>query len=113
MPLIGIIGPFVWGQAKARFWLAVPTSVFGMVLLPIAYFSFFLLMNQKSLLKENMPTGGKRIVWNTAMLLAASLASFGSFWSRWSKLQWIGIWILIGFIALAVTVHFVRKKKPV
>ncbi|MDF7798989.1 divalent metal cation transporter [Pontiellaceae bacterium B1224] len=112
MPLIGVIGPFVWGQAKARFWLAVPTSVFGMVLLPIAYFSFFLLMNSKSLLKENMPTGGKRIAWNTAMLVAAGLASFGSFYSLWSKLQWTGIWILVGFIALAVIVHFVRKKKP-
>jgi Mn2+/Fe2+ NRAMP family transporter len=110
MPLIGMIGPFVWGQAKARFWLAVPTSVFGMVLLPIAYFSFFLLMNQKKLLKENMPTGGKRIAWNTAMLVAASVASFGSIWSLWSKLQWTGIWILTGFIALAVVVHIVRKK---
>jgi Mn2+/Fe2+ NRAMP family transporter len=111
MPLVGIVGPFVWGQAKARFWLAVPTSVFAMVLLPIAYFSFFLLMNQKSLLKENMPTGGKRVAWNTAMLIAASLASFGSFWSLWSKLQWTGIWILISFITLAVAVHFIRTKK--
>ncbi|MDF7825637.1 divalent metal cation transporter [Pontiellaceae bacterium B12227] len=110
MPLIGIIGPFVWGQAKARFWLAVPTSVFGMVLLPIAYFSFFLLMNSKSLLGNNMPTGGKRIAWNTAMLVAAGLASFGSFYALWAKLQWTGIWILVGFITLAVVVHFTRKK---
>jgi len=111
MPLIGILGPFVWGQAKARFWLAVPTSVFGMVLLPIAYFSFFLLMNSKSLLKENMPTGGKRVAWNTAMLIAAGLASFGSIYSLWAKLQWTGMWIMAGFIAFAVIVHFVRKKK--
>ncbi|MDF7807347.1 divalent metal cation transporter [Pontiellaceae bacterium B12219] len=110
MPLIGIIGPFVWGQAKARFWLAVPTSVFGMVLLPIAYFSFFLLMNSKSFLKENMPTGGKRIAWNTAMLIAASLATFGSLWSLWSKLHWTGIGILVSFITLAIIVHVVRKK---
>ncbi|MCP4710780.1 MAG: divalent metal cation transporter, partial [Planctomycetes bacterium] len=41
MPGIGILGPFFW--TKAAFWLAVPTSVFGMVLLPIAYFTFFLL----------------------------------------------------------------------
>lgn len=111
MPLIGIIGPFVWGQSKARFWLAIPTSVFGMVLLPIAYFSFFFLMNQKSLLGENMPRGGKRIAWNTCMLVAASLASFGSFWSLWSKLQWTGVWILVGFILLAVGVHIARKNK--
>jgi Mn2+/Fe2+ NRAMP family transporter len=113
MPLIGIIGPFVWGQAKARFWLAVPTSVFGMVLLPIAYFSFFLLMNSKSLLGDNMPTGGKRVAWNTAMLIAAGLASFGSFYALWAKLQWTGVGILIGFITLAVVAHFVQKKKAV
>ncbi len=111
MPLIGIIGPFIWGQAKARFWLAVPTSVFAMVLLPIAYFSFFLLMNSKSLLKENMPTGGKRVAWNTAMLVAASLASFGSFYALWSKLQWLGVGILFSFITLAIVVHFIQKKK--
>ncbi|MEE9368017.1 MAG: divalent metal cation transporter [Pontiella sp.] len=111
MPLIGIIGPFVWGQSKTRFWLAVPTSVFAMVLLPIAYFSFFFLMNQKSLLKEHMPTGGKRVAWNVCMLVAASLASFGSFWSLWSKLQWTGVWILVGFVTLAILVHFVRKNK--
>ena len=31
---------FLWGDADAKFWLAVPTSVFGMVLLPIAYIHF-------------------------------------------------------------------------
>ena len=119
MPLIGVIGPFVWGQAKARFWLAVPTSVFGMVLLPIAYFSFFFLMNQKKLLKDNLPTGGKRMLWNTLMLVAATLASFGSFWSLWSKLEWTGVWILAGFIALAViatgaycSAIYSRLRKP-
>ncbi len=111
LPLLGVLGPFVWGAAKARFWLAVPTSVFGMVLLPIAYFTFFLMMNQKSLLKDNMPTGGKRIAWNLLMALAAGLASFGSIWSLWSKLRWTGIAILVGFILLAVVVQFVRRGK--
>ena len=81
-----------------------------MVLLPIAYFAFFLLMNQKSFLGESMPIGGKRILWNVLMALAAGAASFGSIWSLWSKLQWRGIGLLAGFVVLCIIVHFLRPK---
>jgi len=109
MVSVGALGPFFWKDAAP--WLAIPTSVFAMVLLPIAYFAFFLLMNQKSFLGENMPIGAKRILWNVLMALAAGAASFGSVWSLWSKLQWLGIALLVGFIALCVVVHFLRPKR--
>ena len=108
MVSVGALGPFFWKDAAP--WLAVPTSVFAMVLLPIAYFAFFLLMNQKTFMGNNMPSGGKRILWNVLMSLAAGAASFGSVWSLWSKLQWKGIGLLVGFIVLCLIVHFVRKK---
>jgi hypothetical protein len=108
MVSVGALGPFFWNDAAP--YLAIPTSVFAMVLLPIAYFAFFLLMNQKSFLGENMPVGGKRILWNVLMALAAGAASFGSVWSLWSKLQWKGIGILVGFIVLCIVVHYVRPK---
>ncbi len=104
MVSIGALGPFFWKDAAP--YLAIPTSVFAMVLLPIAYFAFFLLMNQKSFLGENMPIGVKRILWNVLMALAAGAASFGSVWSLWSKLQWLGIGLLIAFIGVCVAVHF-------
>jgi len=81
-----------------------------MVLLPIAYFAFFLLMNQKTFMGKNMPTGGKRILWNVLMAVASGAAAFSSVWVLWSKLGWLGIVLLIAFIALCVVVHFVRKK---
>jgi len=109
MVSVGALGPFFWKDAAP--YLAVPTSVFAMVLLPIAYFAFFLLMNQKSFMGENMPVGGKRILWNVLMTLAAGAAAFGSVWSLWSKLQWTGIGLLIAFIALCVVVHFLRPKR--
>jgi Mn2+/Fe2+ NRAMP family transporter len=109
MVSVGALGPFFWKDAAP--YLAIPTSVFAMVLLPIAYFAFFLLMNQKSFLGENMPVGAKRILWNVLMALAAGAASFGSVWSLWSKLQWKGIGILVGFIGLCVVVHFLRPKR--
>ncbi len=108
MVSVGALGPFFWKDAAP--YLAVPTSVFAMVLLPIAYFAFFLLMNQKSFLGENTPVGIKRVLWNILMALAAGAASFGSVWSLWSKLQWLGIGLLVGFIVLCVVVHFVRPK---
>ncbi len=106
---VGLFGPFFW-SGKAQTWLAVPTSVFGMVLIPIAYFTFFLLMNQKSLLGENRPRGLKRLAWNVLMFVAAGLAALGSFWSLWSKLKVWGIVIFAGFVVLAVVVQILRKK---
>ncbi|MEZ6050581.1 MAG: divalent metal cation transporter [Planctomycetaceae bacterium] len=72
--LAGVSGPFIW--SKAGFWLAVPTSMFGMCLLPIAYFAFLFMMNSKSLLGNAMPTGGKRLWWNILMLIATGMATF-------------------------------------
>ena len=104
----GVLGPFLWGQAAA--YLAVPTSVFGMVLLPIAYISFFLLMNQKSLLKEHLPTGTARIVWNVLLFFAASVATAASLFVINQKVGvngWIGVGVLL---ALALIAQFTRKK---
>jgi len=108
MVIVGALGPFFWKDAAP--YLAVPTSVFAMVLLPIAYFAFFLLMNQKTFMGNNMPRGGRRILWNVLMALAAGAATFGSVWSLWSKLRYLGIVLLVGFIILCIVVHFARKK---
>jgi len=109
MPAVGVVGPFFWKQAAP--WLAMPTSVFGMMLIPIAYITFALLMNQKSLLGDNMPRGARRVVWNVLMAIAAGLASFGSLWSLWSKLRWIGIALFAGFVLLELVVHVVGAGK--
>ena len=101
---------FLWSNADAKFWLAVPTSVFGMVLLPIAYITFFLMINSKSLMGDAIPTGNKRIVLNISMLVALIAATIGAGWSIWSKVQWNGILAVGIFITLAVVVHFTKSK---
>ena len=111
MPCIGVLGPFIWTGGKAQFWLAIPTSMFAMVLLPIAYFTFYLLMNQKSLLGDNMPRGGKRAAWNVLMAVAAGLAAFGSVWSLWSKLRWLGISLIVAFVGLASVVQYIGSAR--
>lgn len=111
LPVVGVLGPFIW-TGKAAFWLAVPTSVFGMVLAPIAYWAFFLLMNSRSLLGDAMPRGGRRVAWNLLMLIAAGAITFGSVWSIWSKAKYYGLAGLGVFLLLVLIVQVARRKKP-
>ncbi len=92
IPAVGVLGPFIWGKAAPA--LAVPTSVIGGAMLPIAYLSFLLLMNSKRTLGDSMPTGGKRLLWNVLMIFATCVAGFGSAWGLLSK-------GMIGYVALA------------
>jgi Mn2+/Fe2+ NRAMP family transporter len=107
---VGVLGPFIW-EGKTQFWLAVPTSVFGMTLLPIAYFTFFLMMNNRALMGSELPGGGRRIALNFFMLVALALAAFGAGWSIWSKIKWLGVGLVTGYILLAVVVHFLRASR--
>lgn len=105
----GVFGPFLWKEMDA--YLAVPTSVFGFVLLPIAYISFFLLFNQKSLLQEHLPSGLARFFWNVLLFVAAGVATFASLFVVHQK---SGIWGWIGVGALliaALVAHFKGKGK--
>jgi hypothetical protein len=113
----GAFWPLFWA-GEARAWLTIVAGVFGAMLLPIAYFTFYLLMNQKSLLKEQMPTGARRLSWNVLMAFAAFSATVSSVYSVWKRsLQmfgsgWYGIGVLVAFVALALAVQFRRSQPP-
>jgi Mn2+/Fe2+ NRAMP family transporter len=92
-------------------WLAMPTSVFCIILLPIAYLAFFLLMNQKAMLGDYMPQGAKRVLWNILMVIATGIATLVSIWSLWSRLGGWSIAVIVVFFGLILVVHFVRKGK--
>ena len=83
IPAVGVVGPFVWGSAAPA--LATPTSVIGGAMLPIAYFSFLLLMNSNLTLGDSMPTGAKRLVWNILMIFATAVAMLASAWGIHEK----------------------------
>lgn len=84
IPAIGVLGPFIW-SGKTQFWLAVPTSTFAMILLPIAYLTFFLMLNNAQLMGRDRPQGVRRWVWNGLMGLAVFIAGFGSLGSILSR----------------------------
>lgn len=81
----GVLWPILWA-GEARFWLAIVASNFGMVLLPIAYWTFFFMMNSEKLLGKERPRGASRITWNTLMLISAIAATLASVWVVWSKI---------------------------
>lgn len=105
---VGVLGPFIW-SGKALFWLAVPASVVAMTLLPIAYFTFFLMMNSRKLLGDNMPRGGARVTWNVLMIFATLGATIAAAWSIWAKGGWIGTAAALLFITAAVVAQFLKK----
>ena len=82
--LAGCAFPFLWtGDSKAA--LAVPTSVIGGALLPIAYFTFLLMMNSRRILGDKRPEGRSRLIWNSLMIFATTMATIGSYTATSAK----------------------------
>ncbi|MFO1452015.1 MAG: divalent metal cation transporter [Opitutaceae bacterium] len=103
----GALGPFLW--SKAAFWLAVPTSVFAFILMPIAYLTFFLMMNQRQLLGDAMPRGASRWTWNLLMGACLLVVSGASGFMLWEK---GGVWGLAAaalFLGSAAVVDLRRR----
>ena len=111
LPVVGVLGPFIWTGGKAQFWLAMPTSVFCGALIPIAYWTFFCLMNSRSLLGSNMPRGAKRVAWNVLMLVALAVVTPGSLWIIWNKAHYYGVAVLVVFLLLLIVVHIARRGR--
>lgn len=96
--VVGMCFPLIWtAQSKAA--LAVPASVIGMSMLPIAYFTFLLLMNSRSLLGDATPRGGRRLAVNAVMLIATLVAAAGSIWGIRDK---VVAGVPVGGIGIAV-----------
>ena len=77
---VGFCWFWIW-QGESRTWLGIVASTFGAILLPIAYISFFALMNSQQLLGDEKPTGARMSVWNILMtigVLGALAQAYGA-----------------------------------
>lgn len=115
LPAMGIVWPSVWGHSSGAF-LAIVTSTIGYILFPIACLGFFLMMNSRRLLKEDMPKGGRRILWNTLMGISLVTTGLAAGWTAVNKHLGgfpIGKVGLVVFVFLVIAGHFHIRSKHV
>jgi Mn2+/Fe2+ NRAMP family transporter len=118
--IVGASWPMFW-TGDSKFYLAIVTSNFGMMLLPVAYITFFMMMNSTSLMGKEKPTGGRMLVWNVLMgisvigaVVAASGAIYAKITDTSSPNAVIGGYIVLGLLviyAILIALGFVMKSK--
>jgi hypothetical protein len=114
--LFGASWVFVW-QGGAKFWLAIFASSFGMMLLPIAYITFFLMMNSRRILGAEKPTGTSMLTWNVLMFLsvlgavaAAATAIYDKAMDQSNPLAFYAIVGLLIVYGIAVVIGFALRR---
>ena len=112
--LSGASWPFIW-QGESQFWLAILTSTFGMMLLPIAYVTFFFMMNNRELLGEDKPKGISMLIWNLLMVLSvmgAIVAAGSAIYTKMSDPVAGPIIVAVGvFFAVMAVVGFAARPQ--
>ena len=119
----GIFGAswVVLWSGEAKIWLAIFTSSFGMMLLPIAYIAFFLMMNSKKILGDEKPEGSSMLIWNALMIFAVLGAMAAAGTALYDKITDKGnpaagyaiLGLLVVYIALIALCHFTKKQPDV
>ena len=111
--IAGTMWPYVWA-GESRFWLTILASVFGMMLLPIAYITFFCMINSRSLMADEKPSAAKMTIWNILMVpavLGAILAAGTAIYSRMNDSKSITFIITLAIVyGILVVVGFFVKR---
>ena len=111
--VVGVFWFHIWA-GESRTYLGIVASTFAAILLPIAYLSFFLLMNNRRLLGQEKPTGARMAVWNLLMgigVLGATIQAVAAIQTKISGDQ--GPYVLGGvavFLLLAIIGFSARPR---
>lgn len=105
----GVLWVKIW-TSDARAYLTIPAGIFGFMLLPIAYVTFFFMMNQKSLLGEELPRGMKRIAWNFGMTCAALAATTAGISAVYRQGGVVGLALSAAFLIVVLIVQVRRSR---
>jgi len=82
----GISWVWLWvGSSKT--YLLIVAGTFAVVLLPIAYFAFFLMMNSETLLGDDKPRGLWMLIWNLLMSIGVAGAVAAAYFAIKGKLS--------------------------
>lgn len=107
----GICWVALW-VGKSQTYLAIVAGTFAILLLPIAYLAFLLMMNSRALMQSEKPEGGRLFIWNVLMTLSLAIVSLAAYWSLQAKIAdetngglvlggviTFGLLVLVGFSA--------------
>jgi len=110
----GAMWPMIW-DGPAKLWLSILASSFGLMLLPIAYITFFMMMNSNTLMGKEKPTGASLILWNILMgisvigaLTAAGTAVYDKMQDKTAGPVVIGVAVV--YTILVVVGFFLKPK---
>ncbi len=96
----------------AKMWLVIHAGVIAMILLPLAYGAFLVMMNSKKILGESTPRGVSRIVWNALMCASLAASSCASIYVLQNKLGvYLGPSVFAVCLIAIVVSHFILKSK--
>ena len=84
----------------------------GLMLLPIAYATFVLMMNRRSLLGDDMPIGWRRAAWNGLMLSSLAVVVATSLYMIRKQTGAIGFVVLVLFLAAVLGAEVYRWFRP-
>ena len=82
---VGICWVSLW-DGESKTYLAIVAGTFAILLLPIAYFAFFLMMNSRTLMGDEKPEGASMWVWNILMLFSLGIVSAAAYTSLTAKI---------------------------
>ena len=78
---------WIWLPGESKTYLLITAGTIAVVLLPIAYFAFFLMMNNRDLLGDDKPRGLWMILWNLLMAIGVAGALVAAYISVTGKLS--------------------------
>lgn len=87
LPTPAVLGVFLWSSMGA--YVVLPTSAICGFLLPIAYLGWLFLNNNRRYLGDDCPSGGRAIVFNTAMAACILMVLASVSYSTSVAMGWI------------------------
>ena len=100
---MGVCWVIFW-QGESRTYLGIVAGTFAILLLPIAYLAFLLMMNNRDLMQEEKPRGIKMFIWNVLMVFSLAIVSVAAYTSLSGKLNddRTGLLVLGGVVTFAL-----------